>query len=83
MVLGIHRPEGTYIGAPKPERKIFPDDVLLLYGRVEAIKRLDERGQSTAQREHEEAVAEQERIAAEEARADALKQEPGTLTYKG
>ena len=82
VVLGIHRPEGTYIGAPKPERKILPEDVLLLYGRVEAIKRLDERGQSTGQREHEEAVAEQERIADEEARADALKQEPGTSVYK-
>ena len=82
MVLGIQQSDGTYTGAPKPERKILPGDVLLLYGRVGAIQRLDERGRETGQKEHEKAVAEQEKIAEEEAESDELKQEPNSVPEK-
>ncbi len=79
VVLGIQQIDGTYIGAPKPERKILPDDVLLLYGRVGAIQGLDERARETGHKEHEEAVAELERIADEETKSDELKKEPNSV----
>jgi K+/H+ antiporter YhaU regulatory subunit KhtT len=76
VVLGIQRSDGTYIGVPTSDDEVRPHDVLLLYGRVRALERLDERRRGVAgQREHEEAVAEQERVAAEEARADARARE--------
>lgn len=75
VVLGVKRPDGTYIGAPKGPRRIEPGDTLLLYGRVVALEELDHREASPgAEREHEEAVREQDRVAraeeAQEARAE-------------
>lgn len=71
LVLGIDRRNGDYLGAPKPDRKILPGDVLLIYGRVAALERLDCRqaGPSGAA-EHEEAVAEERRHVAEESSRD-------------
>ncbi len=58
-VLGITRPSG-YIGVPRGETRVFGHDVLVLYGRAEAIDALDTRrkGQQ-GDRAREEAVQEE------------------------
>lgn len=43
LVLGIERPDGSYIGAPRGDVALKPSDALLLYGRQEVISNLDER----------------------------------------
>jgi hypothetical protein len=43
LVLGITRPGGRYIGAPTGETRLLPDDLVLLYGRSEALDELDGR----------------------------------------
>jgi hypothetical protein len=79
LVLGITRQDGTYLGAPKATTKILPHDTLILYGRASALERLDQRGKGWAgERDHEEAVAEQEKVVREEEEEDpARKQEDG------
>ena len=79
LVLGITRQDGTYLGAPKAATKILPHDSLILYGRASALERLDQRGKGWAgERDHEEAVAEQEKVVREEEEEDpARKQEDG------
>lgn len=71
LVLGITRRDGTYLGAPKAGTKILPHDTLILYGRGSALERLDQRGKGWAgERDHEEAVAEQEKVIREEEEED-------------
>ncbi len=71
LVLGIERPDGTYLGSPRKVAVIAAGDVLLLYGRVKALadldcRRLDRHGD----KEHLEAVKIQEDTQAHEAEAD-------------
>jgi hypothetical protein len=42
-ILGIQRRDGTYIGVPAGTTRILADDVLLVYGRAEAVLALDQR----------------------------------------
>lgn len=71
IVLGIQRPGGAYLGAPKGRREIEPRDHLILYGRVAALEELDRRRRDwRGDREHQQAVAEQKKIEAEEERQD-------------
>lgn len=53
LVLGIERPDGTYIGAPRGNHRIQPGDKLILYARTERIEELDQRtvefGEATRQ----------------------------------
>lgn len=66
-VLGIKRPDGTYIGTPGAETKILQGDSLILYGRVSAIEELDRRRKGyLGDREHKEAVEEQKQVEQEE-----------------
>jgi K+/H+ antiporter YhaU regulatory subunit KhtT len=75
LVLGIHREDGTYLGAPRGKTEIKPGDKLLLYGRRRALEELDCRKRSEqGDREHEEAVEEQRRVTEEEERKDSESQ---------
>jgi TrkA-C domain len=63
LVLGVERPGGDYLGAPRGDTVVRADDVLVLYGRTSALAELDRRGRgSEGDRAHKQAVAEQERI---------------------
>jgi uncharacterized membrane protein YuzA (DUF378 family) len=43
LVLGIERSDSTYLGAPRGTTTIKPGDTLILYGKMETLKDLDER----------------------------------------
>ncbi|ADE16605.1 TrkA-C domain protein [Nitrosococcus halophilus Nc 4] len=63
VVLGIERPDGTYLGAPVGTTKILPGEILILYGRISALKEIDKRkNDKKGDREHQAAVAKQKRI---------------------
>jgi hypothetical protein len=62
IVLGIYRNDGSYVGAPKADTKIYAGDRLLFYGRARGLRELDRRRADTSGDEaHEQAVREQER----------------------
>lgn len=62
LVLGIHRDDGSYVGAPKGETTIYPGDTLVLYGRETSIDSLDRRASdSEGENAHDQAVNEQKR----------------------
>ena len=70
-VLGIHRDDGDYIGAPKADTELYAGDTVILYGRAEALRRLDDRRADAAgEREHEQARNEQEAKVAEQDRRE-------------
>ena len=48
VVLGIEKPTGVYIGAPQGPTRLAAGDLLLLYGRSEQLKGLDERRHGSA-----------------------------------
>ena len=63
QVLGIVRDNGTYVGLPRGSTPIEADDVLILYGRDEAVTELDERSSGPeGDREHLEAIEEQREV---------------------
>jgi hypothetical protein len=41
VVLGIHRPQADYVGAPEPTTTVHPGDVLTVYGLQERVEALD------------------------------------------
>ena len=54
LVLGIHRRDGRWIGAPKGSTTVHPGDAVMLYGRREMVEALDERPRGAAgEAEHE------------------------------
>ena len=72
LVLGINRSDGSYLGAPLGTSKIYPGDVLIIYGRAESIQQLDQRkANAQGEREHKKARDEQKREEEEQARMDA------------
>jgi K+/H+ antiporter YhaU regulatory subunit KhtT len=71
LVLGIHREDGAYLGAPTGDTEIEPGDSLILYGRGQALEDLDCRKKTSAgDQEHQAAVMQQRELVAEEARKD-------------
>jgi hypothetical protein len=71
VVLGIERPDGSYLGVPSGSTPLRPHDTLIIYGRVEVLRELDERRPGLAGEEaHRRAVAEHEAAEAIEARRD-------------
>lgn len=63
IVLGVHRRDGTYLGAPSGSTQVRPRDKLLVYGRTPALQKLDERRRGAgSDAQHEQAVAEQTRV---------------------
>ena len=43
LVLGIEKPNGDYLGAPRGHTRLEADDCLILYGQQESLLELDER----------------------------------------
>ena len=79
LVLGVQRPDSTYIGAPIGATKVCPGDVMVVYGPIARLAELDERrhGRTGAQA-HQAAVAEQEeRIEEQQAMDPAADEAPG------
>ena len=67
-VLGVRRPDGTYIGNPVGETVLHQGDSLVLYGRIGAIDELDKRKSGThGNKEHAEAIEEQQEVLKKEA----------------
>jgi len=65
LVLGVEKPDGRYLGAPRGGTTLEPGDIVSMYGRAELISELDRRTpdlRGVAKRV--EAVEEQERIEA-------------------
>ena len=61
-VLGIVRSEGSYVGGPKGDTEVFPEDTLILYGRAEKLRDLDtRRADATGDIAHDEAVNDEKR----------------------
>src|SRR3954447_20624735 len=40
LILGLRRPGGQFVGAPKPDERIAAGDTLILYGQADALKGL-------------------------------------------
>jgi uncharacterized protein with PhoU and TrkA domain len=71
LVLGIARADGSYDGAPGGAAKAEAGDTLMLYGREEGIRNLDERRSGVGgQLQHLESVARQKAEAEAEAQAE-------------
>jgi hypothetical protein len=71
LVLGIYRGDGSYVGAPTADTKIFADDTLILYGHSDVLKNLDQRQAGVAgETEHRNAISEQKKREEEQARKD-------------
>ena len=65
-VLGIHRPDGGYVGVPRGETRVEAGDRLVLYGRRDGLTELDdrstgERGDAAHQRGRERQSVERSR----------------------
>jgi TrkA-C domain len=70
-VLGIHRPDGTYLGVPRGETMIRAHDRLVLYGRDEQLRELEGRRSGPSGVEtHQQAVADQQQLRREQLRSD-------------
>ena len=71
LILGIHRPDGKYVGAPQADTRIVPGDRLIMYGHADVITNLGKRLAGEAgNRAHETAVAEQKKHLAEQREED-------------
>ena len=56
-ILGIDRPDGTYLGEPNSETMIHANDTLILYGHEGSIEKLDVRRKGKrGDKDHQEAV---------------------------
>ncbi len=78
VVLAIERRNKTFLGTPHGDTELKEGDRLIVYGRVEALKRLDERRKGfSGEVSHEQAIAEQDRVLEEEDRRDETADEGG------
>ncbi len=63
LVLGVQRPNGNYIGAPKGSTRVHVHDTLILYGRSPVLADLDNRhANAEGEQAHDEAKADQQRL---------------------
>lgn len=70
VVLGIARPDGSYLGVPDRDTEIRPNDTLILYGRASSFEDLTRRAPGPAGNEaHDKAVQRQREVTVEERRA--------------
>ncbi len=75
-VLGVQRYDGTYIGTPDGNTRIVAEDQLMVYGRVESLRKLEKRKKDPGgDEEHEKAIAEQKEEKEKQKRKDKKKQE--------
>lgn len=68
-ILGIRRPDGTYVGAPDGDHEIRPGDTIVAYGREDRLQELVNRS-AGGQAAHERAIDEHERVLDLERRLD-------------
>ena len=62
LVLGIQRADGTFVGAPRGQTRPHAGDTLILYGRADRLRELDDRRDSIRGKiAHAEAVADQDK----------------------
>ena len=67
-VLGLTRTDGEYLGAPTGSTTVRPGDILVLYGRDDSLKEIDQRAAGyEGERMHDLAVARQEQLERQEA----------------
>jgi len=67
LVLGIEKPDGTYLGAPRGPTTIEAGDTLFLYARRESLEALDRRRAGhEGNWEHHRAIDRQRQVEAEE-----------------
>lgn len=59
LVLGIQKTTGAFIGAPRAADEILAGDTLVLYGQIDRLKELDQRGALHGDAAHREASAAQ------------------------
>ena len=68
VVLGILHQDGSYLGVPRGDTQIEPQDTLILYGRSSQLGELDRRPSGHhGDQEHEDAVNMQEQVEEKEA----------------
>jgi hypothetical protein len=61
-ILGIHRSNGDYVGVPRGDSEVYPEDRIVLYGPRSALKNLDLRRKgSSGDVAHNQAVNEESR----------------------
>ena len=71
-VLGVNRPDGSYIGVPTGSTVVQAGDTLVIYGREGSLCELDRRRAGVAgDRAHREAIAAQEQVEEHEEALDA------------
>lgn len=71
-ILGIERGDARYLGAPHGDTRIRPGDMLVMYGREDAIDELERRRKGPAgDTAHRDAVAVQKGVRRREALRDA------------
>lgn len=72
LVLGVVRPDGAYLGAPRGATRLHPGDTVLLYGRSPTLADLDQRpADARGDRARDEAVVEQREVLEEQAPKEA------------
>ena len=70
-VLGIQRSDRSYLGVPRGETTIRAGDQLILYGRDERLRELDDRRSGDAgSRAHRQATADHEQLRREQSRSE-------------
>ena len=71
LVLGIERPDGTFIGTPDGTTELHAGDSAIVYGSTKRLEDLDtrRRGQR-GEMQHGQAVSEQRHVRREEKRSD-------------
>lgn len=71
LILGIHRPNGNFVGAPQGDTFVLPGDKLIVYGHSDVITDLGQRlAGETGDKAHKKAVAEQAAYLAEQRQED-------------
>lgn len=67
IVLGVERPDGSYLGVPQGKTVLVANDLLIVYSRSDVLAELDQRRHgSTGDAAHAAAVVEQARVIADE-----------------
>jgi hypothetical protein len=84
MVLGIYRKEGSYLGAPTRDSRIFAGDTLILYGRGGTLRDLDRRrADNMGDRAHDKSVEQQRKQKAAQEKEDEAYREQREIENSG
>lgn len=84
IVLGVERPDGSYLGVPQGETVLVAGDLLVVYSRSDVLTELDQRGHGAGgDAAHAAAVVEHERVIADEHPEGPAEQEPAARRSEG